>query len=509
MAVCMLAACCIAPFPASADEPAQTLYGDTNTDGSVDVADAVLNARFYAEDREAVITDQGRINGDVNGDGNIDSEDITQILEYISRKRSVLGPEKPAEKLTKTVDMTEGLERSVLSGKGLDDAFLNAQFELTANLLKEVCNNSEPDQNVLISPLSLGLALGMAANGAKEETRTEMEQLLGGDMDIETMNAYYLTYVNRLLASAQAKVSVANSVWIKDDESRIIVPEEFLQTAKDYYDAGVFRAPFDDGTVDDLNSWVCQKTDGMIPQLIEEFEPLEIMVIINALSFDGKWGTPFKSYQVSNEKFFVNEGLNFDDEEFYFGQFDPADYTEAEFMGSTENFYVMDEKAVGVVKPYRGDYSFVGVIPNAGVTVDEYIGSMDGSSLKKLMDSKTEKTGLVYSSIPKFKYSCTNNMNDTLKALGMKQAFDRNTADFTGLNKRGETWLGKVLHKTEIEVNEIGTRAAAVTSAHFNGGGGIRKDAVFVDLDHPFIFMIVDNSTNLPVFIGRVMRPEY
>ena len=169
----------------------------------------------------------------------------------------------------------------------------------------------------------------------------------------------------------------------------------------------------------------------------------------------------------------------------------------------------MDDKAVGVVKPYRGGYSFVGLIPNTGVTVDEYIGSMDGSSLKKLMDSKTEKTGLVYSSFPKFRYSYEKEMKTTLKALGMNLAFDRYTADFTGLNERGETWIGKVLHKTEIEVNETGTRAAAVTSAHFNGGGGIRNDAVIVYLDHPFIYMIVDNHTNLPVFIGRVMRPEY
>ncbi|MBP0967304.1 MAG: hypothetical protein J5722_06705, partial [Oscillospiraceae bacterium] len=326
MAVCMLAACCIAPFPASADEPAQTLYGDTNTDGSVDVADAVLNARFYAEDREAVITDQGRINGDVNGDGNIDSEDITQILEYISRKRSVLGPEKPAEKLTKTVDMTEGLERSVLSGKGLDDAFLNAQFELTANLLKEVCKNSEPEQNVLISPMSLGLALGMSANGAKGETRTEMERLFGGDLDIETVNAYYLTYIKRLLAGKDPEVSIANSVWIKDEDSRIIVPETFLQTVKDYYDAGVFRAPFDEGTVKDLNSWVCQKTNQMIPKLIDEFDPLEIMVIINALSFEDEWTSPFKSYQVRTSEFFTNESLNFDDDELYYSQHDPTDY---------------------------------------------------------------------------------------------------------------------------------------------------------------------------------------
>ncbi len=508
MAVCMLAGSCIAPFPANAEDTASVRPGDANTDGFVDVADAVLGARFSAEDKDAKLTDQGRKNGDVNGDGEFDGEDVAQILEYIAHKRTSLGTaQPPAEKLTKTVDMMAGIEPSGASGKEVDDAFVTAQFDLTAKLMKQISQDSEKDQNILISPLSLSLALGMVTNGAAGETRTEMEQLLGGEID--TMNAYYYDYVSKLPSSDRAKLEIADSLWIKDDQSQIIVPAKFLQTNKDYYDAGVFRAPFDDGTVKDVNDWVSKKTGGMIPELVQEFEPLDIMLLINALYFEADWQRKYNGYQVNEGTFYLNEQLDFTNITALFNASED-EKTEVEYMSSTEDLYVQDENAVGFVKPYAGgDYSFVGLLPNDGVTVQDYIDKMDGASLKKLMDSKKEKQGLVFTSLPKFKYSYEASLNDTLKALGMKKAFDKAEADFTGLNEYGETWIGDVLQKTVIDVNEEGTRAAAVTSVRVVGGGGIPEDAVCVYLTKPFIYMIVDNRTNLPVFIGTVMHPKY
>ena len=510
MAGCMLAGSCLAPFTATAEEAVSKRPGDANIDGFVDVADAVLGARYTAEDKEAALTDQGRRNGDVNGDGELDGEDVKQILEYIARQREVLGPEQPpAEKLTKTVNMMEGISRSGASGKEVDDAFLTAQFDLTAKLMKEVSKQTEADQNILISPLSLALALGMTANGAEGDTRAEMQKLLGGDIDIETMNAYYYDYISNLPSTDREKLEIANSIWIKDDESRIVVPAEFLQTNKDYFDAGVFRAPFDDGTVKDINDWVSSNTGGMIPEVIREFDDLEIMDLINALYFDATWKKQYEGYQVTPGTFYLNEQLDLNDYESVRNA-KPEDVCDVDYMSMEEDFYVQDEKAVGFVKPYFGEnYSFVGLLPNDGVTVQDYIDDMDGASLKKLMDSKPENPHLVYTCLPKFKCSYEITLNDTLKALGMKQAFDPCSADFTGLNELGETWIGSVLQKTAIEVNEVGTRASAVTAVQIMGGGGFPDGAVFVYLTKPFIYMIVDNRTNLPVFIGTVMHPKY
>ena len=510
LAACMLAGTCVTPVPVFADDAAKPVYGDANTDGAVDVADAVLDARFYAEDSGAVITEQGRINGDVNADGAINSEDIRQILEFISRKRNTLGPAQPVSKLTKTVDLMEGITASDPEQKELDDAFLLNQFDLTARLLKEIFKDSEPDENILISPLSLSLALGMTANGAKEETLAEMQQVLGGDLDIEALNAYYRTYLSCLPSTKREKLNIANSLWIKDDESKIIVPQTFLQTTKDYYDAGVFRAPFDEGTVKDLNQWVSDHTDGLIPEMISELDSREVMVLVNALYFDARWADVYTSDEVSTFDFFLNEDLDFDDDAIYDRNVLREDKIEVRYMSNKEDYYVQDETAVGFVKPYSGDdYSFVGLLPNNGVKVRDYIEQMTGESLKKLMDSKTKKMQRVFTCLPKFRCKYEINLCDTLKALGMKKAFSRDTADFTGLNEFGETWISKVLHKTAIDVNELGTQAAAVTSVHAMDGAGVPEDRVEVYLQRPFIYMIVDNQTNLPLFIGTMMHPEY
>ena len=120
-------------------------------------------------------------------------------------------------------------------------------------------------KNTLISPLSILTALAMATNGANGETKEEMEDALG--MTTEELNAFFASYFERLPQNENAKLSLADSIWFRDD-GRFSVRDEFLQTNADYYHAGAYRAPFDRGTVDDINAWVKEKTDGMIERLI-------------------------------------------------------------------------------------------------------------------------------------------------------------------------------------------------------------------------------------------------
>ena len=504
-AICLLSGSAIAPFSAFAEDSAAPLIGDANLDQMVDVADAVLIARYYAEDATANLTDAGKKNADVNTDGNVDNRDLLQIMEFIARKRTSFTAEKPAEKLMTTVDMMEGLKRSDTVEKKVDDAFIENQFDLTAKLLKQITQNAEEKENVLISPLSMSLALTMAANGAGGETLDEMQQLLGNDIALTDLDAYFYDYVSQLPSTDKAKLDIANSIWIKDDLNQIIVPDEFLQTNKNYFDAGVFRAPFNSGTVYDVNAWVSKKTNGMIEEMITEFSPLDVMTIINALYFDAEWENKYTGYQVNPGDLYTDESLDFSE---YINYYESESRYTVDYLDGREDYYVQDDNAVGFVKPYAGgQYSFVGLLPNNGVTVQSYIDQMDGASLKKLMDSKKLNEDLVYTSLPKYKYSYDVELNETLKALGMKQAFDKDEADFTGLNKLGNTWIGEVLQKTAIEVNEEGTRASAVTAVRMEGGADYPPEAVFVYLNRPFIYMIVDNSTNLPFFIGTVYHP--
>ena len=556
-AACMLACCCTAPFPVRAEDTVSTRPGDANIDGSVDVADAVLGARFTAEDKEAVLTDQGRRNGDVNGDGELDGEDVRQILEFIARQRETLGTEQqPAEKLTKTVNLLDGLERTAVSSKQVDDTFRLSQYNLSVSLMQEIAKNEKNGGNMMISPLSFAQALSMAANGAKGETQAELTKLLGGELDMDALNQYYYDYTGGLLQSEKAKIDIANAVWFIDNDALIRVPQDYLRINKDYYDSDVFRSPFNEQTVKDINDWVSAKTDNMIPQLVNSLNPETVMMLVNAVYFDAEWLNPYEDFQVQDRWFYLSEGEDYLADFEKYGSVPGSGYShdagfswpveweegswnsegfvpaadpdsgsgqaeeagtadgpgadravKAELMFSSESTYLENDSMTGFMRPYQGSgYSFVGLLPKKNTSVQECIANMTGDTLKELFANK-EKCA-VDCAIPKFSADFEVNLIPVMQALGVERAFDSTTADFTGLNEYGATWINKALQKTRIEVDEKGTRAAAVTGIGL-GGGAMPMQSKEVILDHPFIYMIVDNRTELPLFIGCVMKPEW
>ena len=241
----MLCSMCVPSAVSAADEtPADSYdYGDINLDHSVDVSDVVLLARYSAEDKTAVISAQGKQLADVNGDGDVTKDDTVAILEYIAKKRPTLGPaEQPPAPVGKTVCLTADMDADEVAGKKADSAFISSQLGFAANLLRETDLDeskhrleNEQQKNLLISPLSVSLALGMTANGAKGETLAEMEKVLGGDLGIENLNAYYADYIKNLTAENEAKLHIANSIWARDDAARLIVPDAFLKATKSYY----------------------------------------------------------------------------------------------------------------------------------------------------------------------------------------------------------------------------------------------------------------------------------
>lgn len=542
LAACMLAASCMAPFSVLADQlPGCLPWGDADCSGKVDVADAVLVARFCAEDALATITDTGRANADVNGDRNLDSADMQEILEHIAKKRiefSVMTQQQPAEKLTKTENLMDGLTRSAQRVKQADDAFRESQYDLTVSLLKEIGKKEEPGNNVMISPFSFSQALSMAANGAKGNTQDELTKLLGGDLSMDDLNQYYSGYAANLPQNEKAKLDIANAIWFIDDDNKIKVPQNYLQTTKDYFDSDVFRSPFNQQTTDDINGWVKEKTNGMIPEIIESLDPSSVMMLVNALYFDAEWKTPYEDYQVQERWFYLCEGADYDAAYEEIGPY-PSDanpfaggwqyevpfgtdvaelrgsetaepdnerVVRAKLMSSQESIYLENDSMTGFMRPYAGEgYSFVGLLPKENSSVQECIANMTGESLKELFANK--ESCAVTAAIPKFSSDYSVDLIPVMAALGVKDAFDPSAADFTGLNEIPPTWINKVLQKTRIEVDEKGTRAAAATGIGLGGGGMFQtKDVI---LDHPFIYMIVDNKTELPLFIGYVMKPEW
>ena len=348
--------------------------------------------------------------------------------------------------------------------------------------------SEENGKNTLVSPLSVLCALAMTANGAEDETLQQMEDVLG--MTTEEMNLYIYSYMQNLPQDEKYKLSLANSIWFTDHE-RFTVNQDFLQTTADYYGADIYKAPFNEQTCKDINNWVKEKTDGMIPSALDEIPADALMYLINALAFDAEWADIYEKYQVKDGEFTKEDGTK----------------QQCELMYSTESNYFEDEKATGFLKYYKsGKYAFVAMLPKEGVSVSEYIASLTGESLNEMLSNPEHTT--VYTSIPKFETSYSVEMTEILKSMGMTEAFDPNNADFAGLGSStgGNISISRVIHKTFISVEEKGTKAAAVTIVEPGDGAAMEPEQPKeVYLDRPFVYMLIDCENNIPFFIGTMM----
>jgi len=339
-----------------------------------------------------------------------------------------------------------------------------------------------------LSPLSVGLALSMAANGADNITLQQMEQLLGNDIPIAELNEYMHSYINSLPNTEKSKLHIANSIWLNNDKSNLQIEPAFLQNNADYYGASIFSTAFDKGTAKNINDWVKTSTDGMIDKIIENIDPSSTY-LINALAFDAEWERVYIAASVNEELFTNIKGKE----------------QKVDFMYSGEYTYLEDGMATGFVKPYYGgSYKFIALLPNEDISIGEYIESLTGEGFMNMLANS--QTTTVRTSMPKFEYEYGLSMVDVLKNLGMTEAFDTREADFSkmAISAEGNIFIGEVLHKTFITVDENGTRAGAATMVAMPASASPEKPKS-VYLNRPFVYAIVDSATNLPIFIGVVM----
>ncbi len=382
-------------------------------------------------------------------------------------------------------DLTKGVSSNSVTAKNSDAKFISNVADFSIKLFKSSIKENE---NSLISPLSVMLALAMTTNGAANQTLEQMQKALAYDISLEDLNNYLYTYVKNLPNEKDSKLSIANSIWFLDDASKLTVEKDFLQKNADYYNASAYKSAFDKQTLNNINNWVKIKTGGTIDKILDSINKDAVMYLINALVFDAKWENVYNKQNLSKRNFTTISGT----------------IISVDMMKSKENIYLEDENAIGFIKPYKNNkYSFVALLPNADISINDYIKSLSGESFYKIIsESKTE---LVSASLPKFSYAYTVNMNEPLKELGVKDAFSDSVADFSKLGKSsgGNLFIDEVIHKTFISVDELGTKAGAVTKVEIISKS--MPEYKYVILNRPFVYAIIDNATKLPVFIGTVL----
>lgn len=380
---------------------------------------------------------------------------------------------------TYATDFMDGVKAGTPTEVQVQEKTWTGMRDFSVKLLQSTC---EEEENTLVSPMSVLSALAMTANGARGETRSQMENTLGGT--VEQLNGA----LTGLGQEEDSPLYLANSIWFAEG-GRITPNPDFLQINADYYRAGVFEAPFDQTTVTDINRWVKEHTHGMVEEILKKIPHDTVMYLINALAFEAEWENPYQKDDVWQQAFTNQAG----------------EVQQVSMMHSEETFYLRDDQAQGFMKYYQGGrYAFVALLPDKGNSVLDYVEGLDGQQLKALLDNPTSVP--VMTTMPKFESEMEVDLREVLKEMGMDLPFDSAQADFTdlGTSPEGNLYINQVFHKAYLEVEEKGTRGGAATAVEMNTEAAPEEQMV-VTLDRPFVYMVVDTSSMLPVFMGTVL----
>lgn len=373
----------------------------------------------------------------------------------------------------------------------LEKTLVRSSGDFGLKLFKKV-DQTEGNNNIFVSPLSISMALGMTLNGANGMTKDEMEQTLElAGLSVEDINQSYQSLI-QLLTGIDPKVQfqIANSIWYRQG---MTFEQDFIDLNKTWFNARVAAVDFNNAETAAalLNSWVSENTNDRIKKIVEpaDIDGNTVMFLMNAIYFKGTWTYQFDKSMTRMENFSLPDGtkkpvltmhLNGD-----------LDYMQNEFF-----------RAVDL--PYGdGKYSMMILAPGDGVEMGAMIAQLSGTNWQNWINEFSKQT--VALTLPKFKLEYEIRLNDVLIALGMRSAFYAGQADFTRMQKTGGLFISEVKHKTFVEVDENGTEAAAVTSVEI-GMTSVSK-SIQMRIDRPFVFAIREHNSNSILFIGKIVDP--
>lgn len=361
----------------------------------------------------------------------------------------------------------------------------NALMDYYLAMFKDIAKDGS--ENVLYSPLSVFSATAMVTEGAKGDTLAQLESLLGISRS-DLPKAYGLSVGNQ---GEFSQLLSANSLWI-DTHEAMTVGDATIEKIQSAYGAGVFnldlQAP---ETLGQLNGWVSDHTKGRIPKMLDEINEDSRLMLVNALSFDAEWGVPYSEYQQKD------------------GSFKNADGTVSQvtMLTGAEDFYIEDKNAAGFYKLYRRSedgkrYAFAAILPKEGMTPAEYLATLDGEGLRNLLYNYANDV-ILLTKLPAFKAETSYELSKTYQNLGCKIPFTP-SADFSDLAvSENSIYIDSIIHKAFIEVDALGTKAGASTIIGMPEGEAPGTEIIKeIYLDRPFIYMIMDTETGLPVFMG-------
>lgn len=374
-----------------------------------------------------------------------------------------------------------------------DDTSKEATDEVTIDKIMAIENSvkltdkiaaENRNKNIMLSPTSLNFALGMIAEGAKGETKEALKEYLGTD-DFAAYAKQYIENIKKYNSDEEnygykSKLKIADAVWADDG---LKLQDTFKKSVSSNFSAKVENLDFSntDKTCKRINKWCDKNTEGLIPKIItpDTISKDTELCLTNSLYFESGWsGDP---WTLSNKK-----------EKF-------GDKEKTKYMTCAGDRYYENDKATAFGRNYANGLSFIGILPN-----EEGDFTLEGLDIESLLKSEPEYDE-VDCKMPKLNFETSATLNDMLSDLGLENIFS-NDADFSGIADKN-TKVSAVLQKTKLELDENGTKAAAVTAAVMECMSAMAPDPVVksVELTRPFAFLIFDEMNNEILFMGKVV----
>ncbi len=340
------------------------------------------------------------------------------------------------------------------------------------------------DKNYMISPFSLKMAIALSANGADGKTKDEILTAFGIE-DLDSYNATSKETIERYANIYSVKLDVANSIWLNKDVAgnNVKFTNEYKKLVSEYY-KGTAREETSKNIASKINSWVEEKTNGKIKNLLSKEDNEFLALLVNTVYFKGEWLNQFENYATKKEDFTDRNG----------------NVEKIDFLNQTKYYYFYEDENMKMVRvPYKDEETAMYLV----LPINEE--KMDISDAIEKMDLYKVRL-----SFPKFKIEYSVSFKEILKYIGVEKAFDTSSAEFAnvmfeGVNEGKNVYISDVIQKTFIDVDENGTEAAAATAISMNttSVGPTDEEIKEFKADRPFIYFIRDDITHEVLFMGE------
>ena len=378
--------------------------------------------------------------------------------------------------------------------------FANDNNGFTLNFFQSL-NGKMKNRSIICSPLSITYVLSMVNDGATGTTEQELEQTLGFHKGgIQAVNDYCKNLIDNLPhVDEKVQLNIANAIFVND---KYQLKKQFQQDMANYYDAKAEALDFSSpSTLGRINGWCDEKTRGMIPTILERVDPRTVSYLLNAIYFKAEWASMFEKNETREEVFTTPDGE-----------------TRVPLMHQNVYMnYLRNDQYAAVSIPYgNGQWMMTVMLPEDGKTTDDVISSLaaSGWSTDFLKNPLREaRRYAVDLKLPRFETAFDTDdaggLIELLKGMGIRRAFDGNSAEIPNMCENGNLYISMMKQKAKIKVNEEGSEAAAVTIAGVNctsaGGDTQEPPKATFHANRPFVYLIHEQSSGVILFVGKFM----